>query len=348
MTEGRAKILTVDDELENLEYLGRILGRKYEVVAAASGEEALAAVGRTEFSVIVADHRMPGMSGVEFLARARELAPETIRIILTGFADLDDTIDAINRAAVSWYLRKPIRAAEIEQAVTNAVEINALRVRNRWLLRTLEERNRQLEEKEKLLVMDLDQKSAEILAMNRRLEEMVVRDGLTGLFNHRYFQERTEQELHRAARFGHTLSLAFFDLDHFKAYNDANGHPQGDEALVTLATILTSGSRAADVVARVRRPDVVARYGGEEFVMLLPETGKPGAAIMAERLRAAVEAHPFAGEKSVPGGRLTVSVGVATFPDDAATRPDLIARADEAVYRAKATGRNRVCVYAAI
>ena len=347
MSEAKAKVLIVDDEVENVNFVRRVLGRKYDLATAADGQEALEQVRRAQFAVIISDQRMPSMSGVQFLAAARRIAPESIRIILTGFADLDETIDAINLAGVSSFIRKPVKPAEIEQTVASALEIYSLRFKNQSLLRSLEERNRQLEEKERLLLLDLDEKSKELLITNKRLEEMVVRDGLTGLYNHRFFQERAEQEVRRAERYHLNLSLVFFDLDHFKTYNDLNGHPQGDQALLSVANILQHGSRAPDVVARVRGTDIVARYGGEEFVILLPETNANGAEIMAERLRQAIEAFAFPGEERIPGERLTVSGGIASYPADARSRGELIERADMALYRAKAAGRNRVCLFGA-
>jgi len=182
-------------------------------------------------------------------------------------------------------------------------------------------------------------------ASNKKLEELVVRDGLTNLYNHRYFQERTEEEVSRANRYNLVLSLVFFDLDYFKNYNDTNGHINGDQALIKVAEILRNSMRKSDVVARVRKTDIVARYGGEEFVVLLPETSKDGAKVMAERLRKVIESQEFTGEDKLPGGKLTISAGIASFPDDASTRTELIEKADQACYHAKASGRNTVCLY---
>ncbi len=348
MGADKPKILLVDDELDNIEYLRRALRDNYEVLAADSGVKALALLHQHKFAVIVSDQRMPGMSGVEFLTQALKVSPETIRIVLTGYADLEATIDAINLSHVSSFMRKPVQANEIEHAVVEAVELYSLRLKNQALTRELETRARQLEDKERLLTLSLDDKTKELLRAKERLEELVVRDGLTGLYNHRYFQERTEQEVQRAARYGLSLSLVFFDLDHFKIYNDLNGHPQGDEALVQVAQILSTGSRVADVVARVRGTDIVARYGGEEFVVLLPETTKAGALIMAQRLCKAIERQEFPGEDKLPHGKLTVSAGVADMPTDAKSRSELIRCADAALYQAKAAGRNRVHVYGTV
>ena len=161
-----------------------------------------------------------------------------------------------------------------------------------------------------------------------RAEVEAITDGLTGLYNHRYLHERLEEEIERARRREAPLSLLFCDCDHFKSYNDNYGHKAGDAALARIARIIESCSR---------RVDLPARYGGEEFVLVLVETDGAGALIVAERIRAGVEA------ASANGGQpLTVSIGVATCPDDASARDELLDKADWAMYAAKRAGRNRV------
>jgi len=165
-------------------------------------------------------------------------------------------------------------------------------------------------------------------------ELLAVTDGLTGLFNHRYFQDRLERTLVRAAETRQPVSLLMIDIDYFKQYNDLNGHIAGDVALREMAAILRRS---------VKRDDVVARYGGEEFAVVMASTGREAARGAAERLRTEAEKAEFPNEQVLPGGNLTISVGLATFPDDAADRAGLIERADAALYSAKHGGRNRVC-----
>ena len=165
----------------------------------------------------------------------------------------------------------------------------------------------------------------------RALEELAIRDGLTGLANRREFDRRLKEELERSRRYSHPFSLLMLDLDHFKGVNDSYGHPAGDEVLRALA---------ARIREQVRPVDQVARYGGEEFAVIQPETGGAGALALAERLRAAIAAVPFA----LDAGRsidLTASIGVACFPRDSETEHDLVAAADHALYGAKQSGRNR-------
>src|SRR5450432_497096 len=170
-------------------------------------------------------------------------------------------------------------------------------------------------------------------ADNERLEVLALTDSLTMTLNRRALMDRLEAELDRARRYTLSLSLLMVDLDHFKAVNDSFGHLAGDEALRGVARVLQREARSVDVVAR---------YGGEEFVVILPETGEDGAVKVAERIRARVTEQPQEG--LVPMPAVTVSIGVATVLSTQVQAPEeLIALADEALYRAKAQGRNRVC-----
>jgi diguanylate cyclase (GGDEF)-like protein len=162
-----------------------------------------------------------------------------------------------------------------------------------------------------------------------------ITDGLTGLFNHGYFVEKMNRQAEVVRRDGQPMSVILFDVDRFKHYNDTNGHEAGNGLLKDLARVM---GRC------FRRSDFLARYGGEEFVILLPNTPKNQAAVLAERLRKRVAEHPFAGREGQPGGKLTVSLGVAAMPNDADDPKDLLELADRALYRAKESGRNRVCV----
>ena len=172
------------------------------------------------------------------------------------------------------------------------------------------------------------------MADNARLERLAHTDPLTQLLNRRALTDRLQQEMERAMRYDATLALLMVDLDHFKAVNDTHGHLVGDDVLRDVARLLRE---------TIRTTDIAARYGGEEFLVLLPETDDGGAEAFAERIRVAVEAHPFEGGSGAVL-RLTASLGVAVFPAPrVVTAEDLLVRADAALYRAKADGRNRVC-----
>ena len=161
---------------------------------------------------------------------------------------------------------------------------------------------------------------------NEQLELLSTTDSLTGLDNHRELMQRLDNEETRCKRERRSFSVLVGDVDHFKQYNDAFGHPAGDEVLKTISDIMRESARAVDCVAR---------YGGEEFVVLMPDTGPVDALEMAEHIRARVAAKKFTGRK------MTLSIGVATFPEDADNAEALISIADEALYQAKREGRDR-------
>ena len=160
-----------------------------------------------------------------------------------------------------------------------------------------------------------------------------ITDPLTKLYNVGFFRERLDIELDRARETGDQLSVVLFDIDHFKHFNDTNGHEEGNVVLTALARLMKEVGR---------RGDILARYGGEEFISLLYGAGRDEAARFAETVRKAIEGHPFRGGEKQPGGRVTVSGGVAVFPDDSGDAQALVEAADRNLYRAKERGRNCV------
>ncbi len=162
------------------------------------------------------------------------------------------------------------------------------------------------------------------------IERLAVTDGLTGLFNHRHFQERLSQEFQRLGRFTEPMSLLLLDIDFFKKVNDTYGHPVGDAVLKGVA---------GKVSKTIRTIDIPARYGGEEFAVVLLNTDAKGALNMAERLRNAVSETVFRSEERT--FNVTLSIGISTYPDGIKSKEELIERADKALYQAKRSGRNR-------
>ncbi len=169
--------------------------------------------------------------------------------------------------------------------------------------------------------------------MLEQVERLAITDGLTGVYNRRYFNSRLETEILRSQRFGQPVSLIILDIDFFKSVNDILGHLGGDAMLKELANLL---------LENVRKVDIVARFGGEEFAIILPETPAVNAGLVAEKIRCWIEEYPFTGQEKLPRGNLTASLGVATYPDHARKLEDLIHQADESLYRAKQFGRNQV------
>jgi len=161
-------------------------------------------------------------------------------------------------------------------------------------------------------------------------------DPLTKLYNRKYFAERSLEEAQKALSYNFPISIFMFDIDHFKKYNDQNGHAEGDYLLRELSSLLKKNTRSRDVVAR---------FGGEEFIVMLPNTDKPGAGIYAEKIRKMIETTPFNNREKQPLGFVSVSGGVATFPVDGDTIEAAIKLADAALYKSKEAGRNRVTLF---
>ena len=183
------------------------------------------------------------------------------------------------------------------------------------------------------MVADLGSISIQNNNMFHRIQNSANIDGLTSLHNKRYFMNKLAEELHRAGNDQGSVSLFIFDIDHFKQYNDTNGHVAGDEALKIAGRLLKEN---------VREDDLPARYGGEEFIVMLPGADKSGAMAVAEKIRSVIENHPFPNEHLQ---KVTISGGVSTFPYDAGDSSNLIRCADQALYEGKRSGRNKIFAY---
>ena len=172
-----------------------------------------------------------------------------------------------------------------------------------------------------------------------RLEGMVNIDGLTEVFNHRYFHDALKEKIHSGEKSGKPVALVFIDLDYFKYYNDLYGHLMGDKVLKKIGVILKNSTR---------NNDIVARYGGEEFAVIMADTPEEEALKIAEKIRREIEKTYFDGEENQPNGKLTVSIGISVYPDKAKNDLELINSADDALYRAKFFNKNRVEAYTSI
>lgn len=311
------RILVVDDEESIRTVLTEVLTDDgFSVTQAANGMEALSVLKEVPHPLVITDIKMPGMTGIELLKKIRQAIPGTEVIIITSFASLETAITALRYGAYD-YLFKPFEDIKlISAAATRAIEKVRLTRQNQGLLKELEHKNIQLKK------------------ANKTLKWLARRDGLTGLYNHRYFQKILHAELIRAVRYKQYFSLAFLDLDHFKQYNDTHGHQKGDQLLRILAKVLGSC---------LRESDFLARYGGEEFTIILPSTSKREVLAVAEKIRGRVERYPFTGRETQPKGSVTLSLGISTFPEDGTDQASLMEHADQALYKAKNSGRNRVC-----
>jgi two-component system cell cycle response regulator len=301
--DHEALILVVDDNPDNLEIIStRLRFRGYRVATADRGDKAIDLVHETHPDLILLDIMMPDMDGYEVARRIRATddIPYIPIIVVTARDSTEDKVTGLD-AGADDYLTKPINFPELEARVRSMLRIKRLQD--------------ELEEK------------------NRKLEQLSISDGLTGLFNHRHLHELLQEEFDRSSRTEEPISVVMFDLDRFKQVNDTHGHQAGDQVLRKLAHILRETAREIDRLGR---------YGGEEFLAILPDSDPEAGVTFAERVREAVESEPF----DIGDGdriEMTISAGVATYPHDRPEGPRrLVHYADQALYSAKNSGRNTV------
>ncbi len=279
-------ILVADDEVAIRELVGEILmGEGHEVTLAEDGEDALNKFKRSWHEIVFSDFLMPKMNGIELLSAIKEINESTQFVIMTSHASIDNSIAAFKQGAFD-YILKPLDDLDVVIDAANRAIANLSGIRRQqYLLNTLARQNQELDD------------------LSKEFRELAYRDGLTGLFNHRYAQERLEEEFDRATRYARELSVLFMDLDHFKFYNDTQGHQAGDEVLRILAELMTKA---------VRESDTLARWGGEEFIVIALETAREEACMLAERIRESVAGHAFPHAAIQPLGIVSLSIGVAS------------------------------------
>jgi len=299
-----AHILIVDDDVAIRESMNEFVDMSgYESSTAASAEEALEMLEEKSADVVITDIMLPGMDGLELTDRIKKNHDIDV-IVMTGYSGDYSYEEAISKGA-SDFVFKPVRFEEL-----------LLRLR-----RVLKERN-------------LTQERVQMLDKLKRLS---ITDGLTKLYNSRYFYNQIKAEIDRTKRYQRPLSLLLLDIDQFKEYNDNYGHLEGDKVLVRLGEVIKSC---------LRKMDSAYRYGGEEFTVILPETAGDEAATVAERIRAAVETDKFYPLKNKEQLSITISIGVTEFLLDEEVAI-FVQRADKAMYLSKQSGRNRVsCLFA--
>lgn len=299
----RPRILLIDDDAVSLQVLRRIFDAKTDLRFATNGADGLRIVREFLPDVILLDAEMPGTSGYEVCAQLKRdpLTADIPVIFVTSHTDAAHEVAALDLGAAD-FISKPVTETQVRARVKTQLRIKEL---------------------------------------TDRLRAAALVDGLTGVANRRYFDQRLEQEWRRLSRAGGAISLLYIDVDHFKLYNDSCGHLRGDEALKAVAG-------AVKALAR-RSADLVARLGGEEFAVLLPDTGLEEALNLAEQIRLAVAGLAIAHPASAAAPVLTVSIGVTSCSPqhcDGANAerlmPEFQQRADEMLYRAKRAGRNRV------
>jgi len=310
-----ARVLVVEDSRTQADWLVQVLAREgYEVQVAADGREAIRRVRMEPPDLVLLDMILPDMDGLEVLRVLKSRAEEQFIpvILLSVKSDLDSRVAGL-RIGADDFLAKPFADAEIQARAAAMLRIKNLQDQ----LRTAK----------------------------GQLEKLSVTDGLTGLYNHRHFEERLHEEFRRTQRYSDPVSLIMLDLDHFKDVNDRYGHPFGDRVLRETAELIRSS---------IRDPDICARYGGEEFAIILPKTQLQGALAVAERIFRSLrqKGHAVdacdAAKSKLAEVHVTASIGIAFYPSKDVTSPELLVKyADEALYRAKREGRNTICLYQA-
>jgi two-component system cell cycle response regulator len=304
-----ARILVVEDSRTQAEWLAQVLaGEGYETAIAADGREAIRRVRTDPPDLVLLDMILPDMEGLEVLRLVKARSDEHFIpvILLSVKSDLDSRVAGL-RMGADDFLAKPFAEAEILARAAAMLRIKSLQ----------------------------DQ----LRAAKAQLEKLSITDGLTGLFNHRHFQERLAEEFRRSQRYGDPVALMMLDLDHFKQVNDRFGHPFGDRVLRETAELIRSS---------IRDPDICARYGGEEFAIILPKTHLHGAMAVAERMFRSLRGKTYSFEVGgdATSVAVTASVGIAFFPSrDVITSELLVKFADDALYRAKRDGRNTICLH---
>ncbi len=305
---AKARILLVEDSKSQAEVTREFLEKNgYEVDWVEEGKSAIMKARTQTVDIILLDYVLPDINGNE-VCRWLKLNQNTRGIPIIMITTRSSTKDKVSslEAGADDILPKPY----------NEIELNA---RIYACLRT------------KALQDELRQKNQQLEEMLERVEILAITDPLTGLFNRRRCENVLEKEFNRTVRYRTSLSSLMIDIDHFKKVNDAYGHRVGDSVLKEVAELIRSNTR--DV-------DTVSRWGGEEFLVLLPQTVKQSAILLASRMLKAIEQYSFSG---ISDGQITVSVGLASVPDPSIDSGEkLINASDVALYEAKRRGRNRV------
>jgi diguanylate cyclase (GGDEF)-like protein/putative nucleotidyltransferase with HDIG domain len=307
MSKSKISILIADNsppEIKNIK--STLKGHddiNISIHTAKSGSDTLEKAMDKKFDLLLMKQNMPGKNGIVVLQEIikKKLGVPVIMIVAEGEEKLG--VKALESGAYDYLTRNEVKTAALNRAIRRAMQRKKL--------------------------------ENDISRSLQKLEKLAIRDGLTGLYNHRHFLEVIGKEYKKSSRHVQPLSCMMIDLDYFKSVNDNHGHQFGDHVLVESARIL---------MKLVRDTDFVARYGGEEFFVVLPNTFLQGALILAERIRNAFEKNTFKDGKA--SEVVTVSIGLSSIADDNVTgAADLVSNADKALYRAKAEGRNRVVPY---
>jgi two-component system chemotaxis family response regulator WspR len=288
----------------------------YEIFECGNADEAEQLANSQRLDGMLIDIRLPGKDGITLLEQLAKRMEDVAFLVITGQGDEEAAVRALKAGAADYLVKDHVlrHATRLDRAVRDAVYGKRLERENHRLMKTLRERNLELER------------------LNRQLWEMSHTDSLTGFYNRRFITTRLEEEIARSHRYHLPLSVVLADLDNFKSINDRYGHLVGDEVLKNVGKQFRAG---------LRDTDLVGRYGGEEFLLILTNTSSEGAGAFCNRLRDSLERSTITTEEKF-AIHLTASFGVAGYTFGSETAEDMVRMADQNLYVAKRQGRNRV------
>jgi diguanylate cyclase (GGDEF)-like protein len=364
-----AKVLVVEDNRTMLALMQYYLSKDFTVFLARSAEEALEVLQREQLHAVVSDQNLgDGLMGVDLLKRVAELQPHAARILVTASQKLEDAQKAINEARVNHFLTKPFTEQELKNTVGQAVHNAALLSIRDKMVQELKDQlglgrggvakpaagkpaagpgglggpaatpRPKVAEPQKT-----DAKGAASQSLIPESERLAFRDGLTGLYNHRYFQEALSAGLLSARRREQKLALVLIDIDGFRRFNLSRGYAEGDKLLRRVAQMVTD--MMEDPVTHARSDnssEIAARYDWDVFGVILCNADVERARTYAEKLRKAVEELDNPEGTGSDVGEVTVTAAVAVFPDQARNEQELISAAEKALRSSKASAPNRV------
>jgi len=297
------KILIVDDDETVRESLNDFLEfHDFAVTSVASAIEALEAISKCDFDLIMSDLVMPKMDGISLVKAIREAGKDVPFLVMTGFASIEYAVESM-KAGATDFITKPLKFDHVMLIINRVLETCTLR--------------RMARERE-------------------YYKDLSNSDGLTQISNYRHFNHVLKLEIDRQRRYGRPLTLLMIDIDDFKKTNDHYGHLIGDMVLIKIAALLKD---------EVRGFDFVARYGGDEFTVILPEVSEKAALAVGRRIMRSIGLYEFQSPEHKDIGAISVTIGIASFPQDATDGQDLVLKADRAMYAGKSAGKDCLCVF---
>ncbi|MDJ0728730.1 MAG: diguanylate cyclase [Crocosphaera sp.] len=342
-------IICIDDEMTVLDSLKielkKALGDEYIIETAEGGEDALELMedliaDGCQVALVLSDYIMPDIKGDEVLKRIHEMSPNTLKIMLTGHANLEAVSNAIKHARLYRYVPKPWQSEDLKLTVVEALHSylqDQKLVEQRVQLKKLNQKLEKLIYDQSKIIAErtaeLEQANAKLKQVNQELEQLAILDPLLEIANRRRFDEYLQQEWERLCRERRYLSLILADVDYFKQYNDEYQHQAGDHCLIAIAKTIERS---------LRRPaDLVSRYGGEELVIVLPNTTPEGAVKVAEKIQEEIALLKIPHLRSKVSDYVTISMGIGSMiPIKGCSPLMLVNIADKCLYKAKDKGRN--------